>query len=190
MPDAPPEQDSEQTPEPEGQAPKETDNGEEPFDKDRAMELINKLRRYERGEKLPDQVQSELDSLRQKVKEHEDAQKTEAEKASERTAELERENATKDETIRELRVRVAFVSKAAEVGTKYPDKAFRLLDLSKVEFDKAGEPTNLGDLLDALKADVPELFQTTRGSGDGGARPPTDAAPDMEKLLRMAARKD
>ena len=159
-------------------------------DPTKALETIAKLRQYERGEQLPRKVDTELKALRGKVKEFEDAQKSEGEKAAERIAELERDSASKDERIQALTIRGAFSKTAREAGALYPDDAYKLADLSKVEYNEDGEPTNLDAIVEDLKANRPAMFGQERPpSFEGGRRgDSTPSGPTMDDRLRAAVR--
>lgn len=125
----------------------------------------------------PEQLQAELDRVRgeaaanrkgkaeaeAKVKEFEDREKTETQKLSDKISQLEKDLTSRDTQIQELRVRNAFMAEATkpEAGVRNPGAAFRHLDLSRVEYDDAGEPKNLGALVESLKGEVPEFFEPT-----------------------------
>jgi hypothetical protein len=158
-------------------------------DPGKALETIQKLRPFERGEVLPKKVQRELDDLRAKVKENEDAKLSEGERLSGRVAELEAELAKRDDSLKTLSLEREFGAAAAKAGALYPDDVSKLVDASKVERDDAGKPTNLDALVEELKASRPALFgRSAPPSFDGGARTPAPGSgPGMEELLRGAA---
>lgn len=141
------------------------------FDADRARALIDKLRPFEK----------EANSLRQKYA-----------KAEARTRELEAVASSHEARAAALEVRtqeLALIAAVAAAGTPHPHEVARLLDAEKLEYDDAGNPTNIEPLMAGLKERVPALFMRP-GSGDGGPRgqTPAGSAPGMEALLRKAAK--
>jgi hypothetical protein len=121
-----------------------------------------------------------------KLKEIEDAQKSEVDKLRERTAEFEKQLAERDVREREQRVRVAAITSAAKLGYADPDDAMRLVDAAAIEFDEAGEPANVGTLLaDLLKAKpyLRSSAATASGSADlGNGGSPAFSAAQLKKM--------
>jgi hypothetical protein len=87
-------------------------------------------------------------------------------------------------------VHAATVEAATRLGFRSPDVAYRLIDRAEIEFAEDGSPKNIEKLLKAVLEREPYLAKPT-GSGDfgGGNRGPTPSGqPDMNTLLRRAAR--
>lgn len=153
------------------------------------LDLVGKLRDFEKGTKLPKAIEKELNDLRAKVKDAEGVSKSESEKMAEQLKELQ---AKLDETSSKGSARVAkaaIKASAASAGATYPDDIPKLIEPADVEFDDDGEPTNVDKLVAGLKKTRPALFAERKaGSGDGGPRggPPAGKG-GMEDLLRAAA---
>lgn len=117
-------------------------------------------------------AERENTALQARLKELEDKDKSELERAQSRVAELEKTTAGHDDVVRDLRVQVAVLREAAKVGIGDPDAATKLLDLSKLEIDdKTGEPVNVDRLLVQLLEDKPYLKSTAgkpQGTANGG----------------------
>jgi hypothetical protein len=98
-----------------------------------------------------------LQELEEKLKERDDAEKSELQKATEKSTVLEAEINKAQEKVHRLTVQNAVVVKAIKLDIVDPDAAFRLLDLDAVEFD-GDTPTNIEDLLTKLVEDKPYLL--------------------------------
>jgi len=166
---------------PEGSA--DGDDGD--FDKDRALATIRKLRELEKTSKAERQ---ELDALRKKVKESEDAQKSEAERLKEQLAEATRKA---DDTARELqetRNRQAIERAAVKAGAADPDDVFRLLDPSEFERDDEGKLTNADKLVETLLKAKPYLKGKEEGQtharGNGAGPKPTGSSATYAEVVK------
>lgn len=96
-----------------------------------------------------------------RLKAMEDGQKTEAQKMQERIAELTQANSELSGRQRDQVAQYEVMIAAGRLGVVDADAAFRLLDKSKLEFDKAsGKPTNVEGLLKALLVEKPWLAGT------------------------------
>lgn len=161
-----------------------TTTGEEPFDKDRAMTLIAKLREEAREAKA---AAKDGQTAKERLAAIEAEKLTEAERlAKERDDALAKAIAA-DTTLREQAIRLAVYGQRDALGLSSPDLAVAALDRSKVEFDDAGQPTNIADLLGQLierepvlraKAPAPNLPSTDGGSG--GGTPPSLTADELD----------
>lgn len=153
-----------------------------------ALETIKKLREFERGNKLPAAVSKELEELRAKVKETEDAKKTDLEKLQGALSEAEAAKVTAEGRLQEATLHAAVAEEGRKANALYPGDLHKLIEPSEVEYDKAGEPKNLEKLIEALKASRPALFSTARqGSFDGGVRTSAGGPVDMNQLIRQKA---
>lgn len=133
---------------------------------------------------------------RTKLRGYEEAQRTAQEaglsdlqKAQARVAELE----PLPGTVRELRLQVAVLEAASELGFSVkPGLLHRLLDPGKVEWSDegpSGRPKNVPALLRELAASEPSLTKKVLPDLGGGPRggPTPPAEPSMNDLLRAAA---
>jgi hypothetical protein len=122
------------------------------------------------------------------LKAYQDADKTEAQKATERIAELEREKADLIASATENTVRMAVLDTAARLGFRSPELAYRALDHAALEFKDDGTPRNVEKLLNELLAREPYLGKPAGapdfGGGPRGRTPPN--TPGMNELLRAA----
>lgn len=149
----------------------ETGPDGKPFDAARAMSTIEALRAEIKGLKG---TQKERDELAAKLREIEDANKSEAERAVQKAAEAEQKLSQAEGRLRGMAIRVAVAESATAAGIS-PENvkaALRLLDQDAIELDDDGQPKNVEQALKALVKEFPLLAGTT---GNGGARstPPT-----------------
>jgi len=69
-----------------------------------------------------------------------------------------------------------------------PARAVRLIDLADLDIDDAGNVQDTEAAIRSLKADMPQIFQASRGSGDGGAGRDGDSdSQNMNVLIRRRA---
>lgn len=92
------------------------------------------------------------------AKKHE-AELSEAEKQAKRAAELEAQLAAVQAASQEQTVRYEVTLRAASKNVVDPEAAVRLMDLSSLEFDESGKPTNIDKALDALLKHKPYLVK-------------------------------
>lgn len=143
-----------------------------------------------RERELREAAEKREKALARSLKAYEDADKTESQKATERIAELERENADLVARAQESVVRMAVLDAASRLGFRSPELAFRALDRSGIEFKEDGSPRNVEKLLRELLEREPYLGKPA-GAPDfgGGPRGQTPAGgSDMNTLLRAAAK--
>ena len=99
---------------------------------------------------------------------------TEEEKRTAEVAKKERELADRETAAQERLLTAAIKEAAAAAGVAPARLALmpRLIDRSEVEFDDAGEPTNVAALVKSLLDAYPEFKAAASGSGsaDGGSR--------------------
>lgn len=121
---------------------------------------------------------TEAKKLAEKLKEFEDQQLSETEKAKKDAAEA-RERAEKAEAkARSLAIRYEVMLHAAKMGCIDPEAAFALIDQASITVDEAtGTPTNVEDVLKALAKNKAYLFgQKSGGSGGGSTTNPPSSA--------------
>lgn len=143
----------------------------EPFDPERAMRTIAQLREIERKAKADAR---ELAALKAAQQAREDAELSEKDRATKRTAELEAQLKDTTATYRTKLLRLAAEGVARDLRFRDPKLAVRLLDLDAVELDDDGEATNLPALLKAeLKANpyLAEAEPVDPGPAPIGATP-------------------
>lgn len=170
-----------------------TDNGaSDATGKTFTQEQVNDLIAREKGNLQ--RRYGDYDDLKTKAAEFDklaDAQKTDLQKATDRAAELERQNADLTRQVQESKVTAAIASAAGAKGIVDADAASKLLDWAAIQYDQDGRPSNLDALLDDLVKARPYLAgQTSAGGGgfDGGSRGgASGSATDMNQLIRQAA---
>ena len=124
----------------------------------------------------------ELKTLVKQKKEHEDAEKSELQKAQERAAALEKEKETLLASQKTRTAQYDVAVKAAKLGIVDPDAAYRLMDQGKIEFDDAGNPTNTEVLLQDLIKNKPYLV----GSGSSAANAAKGHLDLVDKIIAEA----
>lgn len=156
-----------------------------PFDPDRAQRTIEKLRDELKQAKL---TAKERDDLAARVKEYEDSQKSELERAKDAEREASERAKQATEKARNANLKAALYDKAADLGIGSPSLALRALDRNKLEWDDEDEPANLAAVLEALLEEEPLLKATPKkrtpstdaGGGAGNGEPPTLTQEQLE----------
>jgi hypothetical protein len=144
--------------------PKEGEgSGDDDFDKPRAMATIKQLRDREKA--MRDQLK-ELDALKAKQKERDDAEKTEAERLKGQLAEAEQKRTETERQLQEVQRRRAIERAASKAGAQDADDVYRLIDQSKLEDDLS----NADKLVEALLKDKPYLKGKTTDGVPGTPR--------------------
>lgn len=110
--------------------------------------LLNKL-----GFDSPDDAERLLSQVREK----EQAEKSELQKAKELAEEKEKQLQALMNRQKDLMVQNGVTSVASKLGIIDPDAAYRLLDKSSIEFDDDGQATNVEALLVSMLKDRPYL---------------------------------
>lgn len=172
--------------------------GEDEFDKDRALATIKTQRESEAAaKKEAAEARAELKVM--KDQQEADRKKAEAdasaklsaeEQQAKKIAELEQKLTDGDVAARARIAKAALKAAAAAGGAVYPADVPALVDITKVKFDRDGEPTNADDLVEDLKKSRPALFSERKpGSGDGGPRGPgSSATKSMDERIRSLSR--
>jgi len=155
---------SEETPQA-GQEPEE-----EPFNRERAMATIAKQREEIKKIKADHQRQIEANEKARK-----EAEMTEIQKAQAKTQELETKLAEYESEMQELRLRHAVERAAGAMKFINPDEAYKLADLSAIEFDEEGklDAEAIDTALKALAKRSPYLLE------QGETQPKEKKAPDI-----------
>ena len=125
--------------------------------------------------------------LAARLREIEDAEKTELQLARDRAAELEQAHAQATERVRAANLKAAVYDLADSLGLASASLALRAVDRAKVDWDDGDAPTNIQDLLaelaeeePALKAKQPKTPRTNATGGAGGQEPPALTAEQLE----------
>jgi hypothetical protein len=129
---------------------------------------------------------------RQAAKAREEAEKAKAQAELSEAERLRAENqslmeraTTAERRAQEQSLRLTSAGIASRLGFRNPDLATSLI-AARVEYDDAGEPTNVEKLLtDLSKSDPYLLTATDFGGGQRGASAAT--GPDMNAIIRRAA---
>lgn len=159
-------------------------------DPEGALDLISKLREFEKGTKLPKAVEKKIADLESQVKDADGASKSEAQKLADELESLKKQLEQTASTGQTRVAKAAIKAAAAAAGAGRPDVVSRLIDPEDVDFDDDGEPTNVDKLVAQIKKSTPELFSVRKpGSGDGGPRGAAagDKKPSMDDAFRAAA---
>jgi hypothetical protein len=98
-----------------------------------------------------------LRELERELRRRDEEKLSETERMRMRLSELERELTQRELVLREHTLRYETMLRARELGIIDPDAAYRLLDLSEVEYDESGQPTNIEKLLRELVRKRPYL---------------------------------
>lgn len=130
-------------------------------------------------------LQKEVEGLRAKVKESEDAEKSELQRLQERLAETERTNTTATERAQRKALELATFTEAVRLGFRRPDKALKELDPAAIEYDEGGEPTNVRALLEAALKDDEGLKAAAPPPGDAGQGNRGQATLTIEQIRKM-----
>lgn len=128
-----------------------------------------------------------VEDLLGKYREIEDASKTELERL---TGQVNDFRSKYEQTVTELqntRSESAFLEAAREARARAPKTLFRAYR-DQLEYDTAGQPTNIAEVIEAIRNDEPDLFQPANGTSDAGRRGDAGTAPtDINTLIRQMA---
>lgn len=114
---------------------------------------------------------AEAAETKRRLKQLEDAAKTDEQKRAERLAELEAHASTFEQERQQWQLERAVLSAAPQAGIN-PALALRLIDLADVKTNAKGEPTNVPELLAKAIAD----FKLQPGQSAGQPAPPNIGA--------------
>lgn len=146
---------------------------EEPFDRERALATIRKLREQE---KLARQLAKELEEKKRALSAYEQEKLSEKERLERKLAELEQANASLLTEIQQARLQSAIERHAARLGIVDPEAAAVLIDRAAVEFDEDGRPANVEALLKDLIKAKPYLARPAAPSAGLPANPASNPA--------------
>ncbi len=126
-----------------------------------------------------------LNELEAKQKQEDDAKLSEHERLQKKVASLEAERQQHQTERRELLTRSAIERQARVLNIVDEDAAYRLLDLGTLEFNDAGEPTNVEKALKKLIEAKPYLVAADQSTP--GSRTPTQGTRALPQTPRPAA---
>lgn len=157
------------------------DGGESPSGLKSALESERKRARdFERRFK-------DLDA---KLRQREQADMSESERAAARIKEYEAKEQAWEREKQSLRLQTAVTAEATKAGAVNPEILHRLVDAGAVEWTETGQPRNLTSIVNGLKREYPAMFRTHGGAGnaDAGAGTGSNQAElSMNTLIRRAA---
>lgn len=131
--------------------------------------------RLARARNTPPADYEELKARAAKLDEIEEQSKTDLQKAQDRAAELERDNAAVTARANDALLRASVIAEAARRNVVDPDAAFALIDRDSLTLDGEGRPTNIADAMESLLKAKPYLVGGGRaGNADLGARTRSD----------------
>jgi hypothetical protein len=177
---------------PKGDEPPTGKDGK-PFDAERAQRTIDQLREEVKTGKA---TAAKLAAAEAKLREIEDANKSETERATARAAEEEQKRIAAEQRAADLVLRLTVERTATKLGFHDPDDAYRLIDRKAVEMDDEGEPTNVEALLKDLAKAKPHLVKAddtkkaergTPGTPKPNGKAPTGAEKTQEEVNRLRA---
>lgn len=143
------------------------------FDADRAQRTIDALREEVKTSKA---IAKDLAAAQARLKEIDDASKSETEKLASKATEAEAKLTAAEQRAADLALQMAVERAARKLNFIDEDDAYRLLDRKAVTLGEDGEPANVEDLLKVLAKSKPHLVQATDdGKAGNGAR--TQAVP-------------
>ena len=110
-----------------------------------------------------------VEELLGKYQELEDAGKSATERLEDERDRYKTEAERLTDELRNVRSESAFLEAAREARARAPKTLFRAFR-DQLEYDKAGNPTNIAEVIAAAKDDEPDLFHAATGSSDAGRR--------------------
>ncbi|MGI8404971.1 MAG: hypothetical protein ACR2OE_09460, partial [Thermomicrobiales bacterium] len=128
-------------------------------------------------------ARKDAEKSRLKVKEFEDANKTEAERSATAAKAAEERATAAEQQLRSERAERAVLAAATASYANDPD-AILALALPKLDFDDDGRPSNVDAVFAALKKERPERFKASAGTADGGKQTSEsrDIKPGLDRL--------
>lgn len=167
-----------------GASTTETGKDGQPFDATRAQATIEALRNEIKSLKG---TGKELETAKARLKEIDDASKSETERLASKATEAEQKLAAAEQKAADLALQITVERAAGKLGFHDPDDAYRLIDRRAVELDGDGQPTNVEALLKDLAKVKPHLV---KAEGDEKAKPAggaTRAVPATPKPAQNGA---
>jgi hypothetical protein len=117
----------------------------------------------------------------------EDAGKTELERLTGQVNDFKSKYEQAMTELQTTRSEAAFLEAAREARARAPKTLFRAVR-DQLEYDNAGRPTNIAEVIAAARDDEPDLFQPATGASDAGRRGDgAGDAKDINAVLREMA---
>lgn len=171
------------------------------FTEDEVNEIVKKrLERVHKKYSDYEDLKAQLEQLRQAEEERKRAEMTELErykadleKALNERQTFEQELAKLRESIKQERIKNAFITAATNANIAYIDDAYRLADLSSVTIDEDGNVVGMEDVIKALVEHKPFLLAQAKKEpkpiGESTNAKSDKSDKSAEQLLREAAEK-
>lgn len=139
---------------------------------------IRELRQEAAGRRVAlREAEKLVESLKDQLKEREDAEKSEVTKLAEVKAELEKKVADMESAMKERDIRARVVSEAAKLNVVDPDTVYRLLDISTIDED----PASLKKALTSLLKEKPFLIKEAEPPTPGVGGRPIEGKPSTDQ---------
>lgn len=149
---------------------------DEPFDRERALATIRKLREIEKAHKTTERSNAQLQA---RLKQIEDRDMSELDKTKRELLALQAERDNLVQQQAHAAVERAVLDAASRAGARRPAGVLRLAEAeTEADADQA---------VAQVKRDYPELFGPAMGTADGGAQNTGDVARGMNSLIRQMA---
>lgn len=172
-----------ETPAPAGGTEPQAGKDGTPFDAQRAQATIDALRNEIKAGKA---TAKEAETLKARLKEIEDKDKSEVERLAGSAKEASEKLVAAEARAADLALRLTVERAATKAGFHDPDDAYRLIDRRTVELDDAGEPTNVEALLKDLAKAKPHLVKAE----DSGKKMADRGTPALPKPASGAPAND
>lgn len=169
---------------------KKTEVDPKSFSKEYVEELRAEAARH-RVEKQKERAERE--ALEAKIKEFEDAKLSVEEKAKRDYEEAVTRASSLEKQAREASLKYELALAAREEGISDVKAAVKLADRELIEYDSAGNITNLPDVIEHLRSEYSSLFSKTASAPNTGvtnpAKPPTQKKWTREDLKSLSPEK-
>lgn len=114
-------------------------------------------------------AERELAAMRSRLKEFEDRDKTELQKANERAEAAEKAAAETQTRYQAMVTRSAIEQAAQQAGAIDPEAVYLIAQSQGINYDDDGQPVGIDDTIKALTTQRPHLFRTPAGMRDAAA---------------------
>lgn len=114
-------------------------------------------------------AERELAATRDRLKEFEDRDKTELQKANERAEAAEKAAAETQTRYKAMVTRSAIEQAAQQAGAIDPEAVYLIAQSQGINYDDDGQPVGVADTIKALTTQRPHLFRTPAGMRDAAA---------------------
>ncbi len=128
--------------------------------------------------------------LETKLKAFEDAKLSDTERLTKRIAELERQHTDASRAQQERILRYEAQLAASKLAIVDPDAAVKLMDWSALEYDEAGQPTNIESVLKELVKQRPYLAATAAPAPQPSPTNPARQTPTGARTYTVSQLKD